>query len=607
MAFSMHPFDVDSWMKNGSDIHLESVLELFAELTEQDPKNLAEEVRSMSGPVRKHMRDHPGTGLLEAWEAQADGRFKGRSKATSEALYTVRAIHRGTGSLESRFHKGRQLNGKKHMGEESMEDRMRIYVGPPLAKFCTRKVVKGKPEYAGSYLCKRSQAQYRMKYGAKRLKNRPRSKGVEDEASIPPRSDKGKPRTLRPGRMAEFLKKKAVQAKEKKKAISHVDGLVMKKLKEITEGPSVEQVKASEKEKLNLEKKRKFIDAMLRPHSESKFLKEKNEHALAKQEKVAKRMKFHVASLHHNALKERCLVAEDCKMFGAETFCQCKGVVTEGGKSVSCKACKSAEDRAEHACQKVMSVQRRSMQKFLMRNPDKKKLWFSQHTRLLKGGDWKQELVDKKVLSEDVAILGAVVFGGYLVDENWLKKSREAGMLEKELLVEPVWNLVGSMKKALELMLDESLLQGELGKECKLLMETKPDRVLVQEVRDVDDPAKVLQEASSSCWIWRMERSEIRRKESWVVCSDEARVEKLTERKEKMEEELTKLEERITKMEQECESAVGAALLGKRRQLKEKQEKLKEKRRAMAKMKGVPITLPKFLEEVVLPQCHLVR
>ena len=60
-------------------------------------------------------------------------------------------------------------------------------------------------------------------------------------------------------------------------------------------------------------------------------------------------------------------------------------------------------------------------------------------------------------------------------------------------------------------------------------------------------------------------------------------------------------------MQQECESAVGAALLKKQRQLKEKQGQLKEKRGALAQMKGVPITLPKFLEEVVLPQCHLVR
>jgi hypothetical protein len=252
-------------------------------------------------------------------------------------------------------------------------------------------------------------------------------------------------------------------------------------------------------------------------------------------------------------------------------------------------------------------VERRSVQKFLRRSPDKKKLWFSQHSRLLNDPDWQQGLVDQKVLSKDMALLGAVVFGGYLVDEKWVKKSREAGMLEKELLVEPVWKLVGSMKQALELTFDRTLaVEGGLGKECELLIEAKPDRVLVQEVRDQDDPSKIVQEASSSCWIWRKERSEIRRKASWVVCGDQARVEKLTKKKEKKEEEVAELVGRIAEGQQECESAVGAALLKQQQWVKEKQGKWKEKCRALAQMKGVPITLPKFLEEVVLPQCRLV-
>ena len=277
-------------------------------------------------------------------------------------------------------------------------------------------------------------------------------------------------------------------------------------------------------------------------------------------------------------------MAEECKMFGAQ----------------------SAEWTAD-AC-KSLSVEKRNMQKFLRRSPDKKKLWFSQHTTLLENTDcdWKKGLVEQKVLSKDLAFLGAVVFGGYLVNEKWVKKSRETGMLEKELLVEPVWKLVGSMHTALELMFDKSLVaEGELGEECKVLIEAKPDRIIVQEVRDPTDPATIIQEASSSCWIWRTERKEIRRKESWVVCGDQARVDKLTEKKEKMEEECTKLEERIAEMKQECESAVGAALKRKQQRLQEKLAKLKGQRQAMAQMKGIPITLPKFLEEVVLHHCHL--
>jgi hypothetical protein len=178
-----------------------------------------------------------------------------------------------------------------------------------------------------------------------------------------------------------------------------------------------------------LDKKRKFIDEMLKP--QSKLLNKKNEDEVKKQEKTVAKKKFRVASLFHNALQEeRHLVAKECKMFGAQT-----------------------EDWAGDAC-KSLCVNRRSCQNFLRRNPDKKKLWFSQHAILLNDPDWQQGLVNKKVLSEDMALLGAVVFGGYLVDEKWVKKSREAGMLEKELLVEPVWKLEGSMKKALEFMFD---------------------------------------------------------------------------------------------------------------------------------------------------------
>lgn len=516
--------------------------------------------------------------------------------AVSEALYAVRAIYRGTGSLESRFHKGRQLNCKKHMSEECMEARMRIYIdGPKLEKFCARKVVKGRPEFTGSSLCKRSQAQYRKRYGAKALKKRTRSKAAdeaEDEAYIPSRKDKGKLRKDHPDRIGKYLKDKKMQAKEMpKNAISCVDELIMRKLKEeeSTVGPSEAQLEAKKKAIANLEKKRKFISEMVKPKSD--FLDEKNEQEVKKHKKIKRDSKFHLASLHDNALQKRFLAAEECKMFGAQKEDFAKDIPGDWEKD-ECK---------------TLSVER-CFKKFLRRSPEKKKLWFSEHTSLLRNPDWRQELVDQKVLINDMAFLGAVVFGGYLVDEHWVKKSRKQGLLEKGLLLEPVWKLAGSMKKALELYLDKSLVvEGDLLKQCKLLYEANPDNVLVQEVGDIGDTAVLVQEAASSHWICHTERSEIRKKkESWVVCKDQDRVEKLTKKKEEMEEECTKLKENVAELQQKCESAVGAKLLRLKKKLKEKQGELKEKNKVLAKKKGVPITLPKFLEEVVLPQCRLV-
>ena len=43
-----------------------------------------------------------------------------------------------------------------------------------------------------------------------------------------------------------------------------------------------------------------------------------------------------------------------------------------------------------------------------------------------------------------------------------------------------------------------------------------------------------------------------------------------------------------------------------KKKLEKKQGELKEKNKVLAQKKGVPIPLPKFLEEVVLPQCRLV-
>ena len=473
---------------------------------------------------------------------------------------------------------------------------MRIYIdGPKLEKFCARKVVKGRPEFTGSSLCKRSQAQYRKRYGAKALKKRTRSKAAdeaEDEAYIPSRKDKGKLRKDHPDRIGKYLKDKKMQAKEMpKNAVSCVDELIMRKLKEeeSTVGPSEAQLEAKKKATANLEKKRKFISEMVKPKSD--FLDEKNEQEVKKHKKIERDSNFHLASLHDNALQKRFLAAEECKMFGARKKDFDQDIPGDWEKD----ECKSL---SVECCFK----------KFLRRSPEKKKLWFSEHTSLLRNPDWRQELVDQKVLINDMAFLGAVVFGGYLVDEHWVKKSRKQGLLEKGLLLEPVWKLAGSMKKALELYLDKSLVvEGDLLKECKLLYEAKPDNVLVQEVGDPDDAAVLVQEAASSCWIWHTERSEIRRKKgSWVVCKDQDRVEELTKKKEEMEEECTKLKENVAELQQKCESAVGANLLRQKKELKKKQGELKEKNKVLAQKKGVPIPLPKFLEEVVLPQCHLV-
>ena len=138
---------------------------------------LAGEVQDMSPAVMERFEDDDTSiSWLQAWEDEADAREKeSPGGAVCESLYYVRGTPSGTGSLESRFFKGRQTNQARHMTEQAVNDRMRIYMnGPVVEEFCARKVVDTKTVYYPSALSKRSQTAYRNIFGAKTLKGRER-------------------------------------------------------------------------------------------------------------------------------------------------------------------------------------------------------------------------------------------------------------------------------------------------------------------------------------------------------------------------------------------------------------------------------------------------
>ena len=85
----------------------------------------------MSPAVKKRFEEGTSKSWLKAWEDEADEREKEHpGGAVNEATYFVRGFLVGTGSLESRFFKGRQPNQARRMSEESMNHRMRIYEWP---------------------------------------------------------------------------------------------------------------------------------------------------------------------------------------------------------------------------------------------------------------------------------------------------------------------------------------------------------------------------------------------------------------------------------------------------------------------------------------------
>ena len=137
------------------------------------------------------------------------------------------------------------------------------------------------------------------------------------------------------------------------------------------------------------------------------------------------------------------------------------------------------------------------------------------------------------------------------------------------------------------------------------VIEAKPERVWQLEVRKADDPSKMHQPAESSHWVWRMARDEIRTKDAWVVCGGEDDVKKLVEKREAKVEKVEKLKKEIEKLQVKQTTEVGKKLKCTSERLVEKRDSLKEQEAKLKMMKGRPVALKKFLEEVVLPGCVL--
>ena len=287
-------------------------------------------------------------------------------------------------------------------------------------------------------------------------------------------------------------------------------------------------------------------------------------------------------------MKKKWVAAEDCKVFSP-------GELKAGWW----------KDEEGARLSQDLTVVRKSVSCFRQKAPEKIKVWQVSTVEPFENGNWQADIVKKGLLMEDVGLLGAVLFGGYLVDQAWVEKSKP--LLKKELLLEPLWKLHGSaVNKKLEVFFADSVIpDGEISRTMSAVFEAKPDRVWRLEVRKGDDPTKIHQPAESSRWVWRAAREEIRTKDAWVICGGEDDVKKLVEKREAKVEKVEKLKEEIEKMREKHTTAAGKKLLSTLEKLAKKKEALKEQEVKLKKMKGRPVALKKFLEEVVLPGCVL--
>ena len=596
LAKSVHPLHVRSWERHGADEDMQETLKHFAAFCGQSPQELAEEIRAMSPAVKKRFEEGTSKSWLKAWEDEADEREKEHpGGAVNESTYFVRGFLVGTGSLESRFFKGRQSNQARCMSEESMNHRMRIYMnGPDVEEFCSRKLHGTETTYHAGALCKRSQVLYRNYFGAKTLQGRERrcKRQLSDggEAAISNYKNKGKKTGMKIGHMAHHLREKWKQAmKTKTGKVSDMDKLLLQKLSETTAEPNEVQARKRKEALENRASKRRFIEDMLQPKAGAK-MKERHDEEVDKQKGDLLKHRASLVSLTHNLTKKKWVAAEDCKVFSPGEL--------KAGWWKDGEGAQLSQD---------LTVVTKSVSRFCQKAPEKIKFWQVSTVGPFENGNWQADIAKKGLLMEDVGLLGAVLFGGYLVDQAWVEKSNP--LLKKELLLEPLWKLRGSaVNKKLEVFFDAASVfpDGEISRTMSAVIEAKPGRLWQLEVRKADDPSKIHQPAESSHWVWRMARDEIRTKDAWVVCGGEDDVKKLVEKREAKVEKVEKLKKEIEKLQEKQTTEAGKKLKCTSERLVEKRDSLKEQEAKLKTlMKGRPVALKKFLEEVVLPGCVL--
>ena len=596
LAKSVHPLHVRSWERHGADEDMQETLKYFAAFCGRSPQELAEEIRAMSPAVKKRFEEGTSKSWLKAWEDEADEREKEHpGGAVHDSLYFVRGFLVGTGSLESRFFKGRQPNLARRMSEESMNHRIRIYMnGPDVEEFCSRKLHGTETTYHAGALCQRSKVLYRNYFGSKTLQGRERRCKREakdgEEAAIYNYKNKGKKTGMKIGHMAHHLQEKRKQAMKRKTGkASDMGKLLLQKLSETPAEPNELQVEQKKKALDNKGAKRRFIEGMLLPEAGAP-MKQRHREEVTKQQGELMKHKASLISLTHNVMKKKWVAAEDCKVFWPGEL--------KAGWWLS-------QDLSRQLSQDL-TVVTSSVSRFRRKAPEKIKFWQVSTVGPFLNGNWQAHIVLKGLLMEDVGLLGAVLFGGYLVDQAWVEKSNP--LLKKELLLEPLWKLRGSAvnNKKLEVFFADNVVpDGVISRTMSAVFEAKPDRVWQLEAREADDPSKIHQPAESSHWVWRTARDEIRTKDAWVVCGEEKDVKKLVEKRDAAVAKVEQLMEEIEKLQEKQTTAAGKKLKRASERLVEKRGSLKEQEAKLKMMKGRPVALKKFLEEVVLPGCVL--
>ena len=154
-------------------------------------------------------------------------------------------------------------------------------------------------------------------------------------------------------------------------------------------------------------------------------MKRKHEKEEKKHQDRLKERRATLVSLEQNLKDKKWVAAEDCKVFSPQA----------GERTVW-------SDEAGTPLSEQLTVKYKCVGTFCRTAPEKMKLWQVSTLEPFEKESWRDAVVQRGLLMEDVGLLSAVLFGGYLVDKAYVEKSKP--LLAKELVLEPLWKLRGS-------------------------------------------------------------------------------------------------------------------------------------------------------------------
>jgi len=398
-----HPFHVRSWKQRGDKNKLEETLAPLARLVDKPAVDLVKDYLSSFDYVYRLVER--GIGLREAW-VQTAGVFKKNWSATmKECLYVVLGMMDGTGTLESRFQVVQMCAQYQKGGQTdaSVRARMRIKInGPSLEEFCAKSVHGGNTVYTPGLLCLQAQHHYALLFGTKCFskKRKLEKLGVVKEGEIAKRRDIGISRKKRHGFRPAFLAAQQAQRTAGRASGSQGDADLAQAIEEIS-GQMSEGQEAIIKKLHDARARKQELQAEIAlPQGGNTKLKKKWEDHTKANKQFLKKVKMVPFSMESQKALGRSLDLKEV-------------------------AFHAPEESSRDLLRRFAGIQTSNIFKKqhvvpMIRAAAKHQIWVVRSSSDVAECLQDFAMKDEELTAEIIAIR---MFGGYLVDECWLKEA----------------------------------------------------------------------------------------------------------------------------------------------------------------------------------------